>query len=221
MISKDLSQRITTSIPLIFLLGFSFYYSYVLIISLIILSFISWIEFKGLINKIFKNEIYLILINLLSLFYLTIFSLLIYLGIMEENFKVSILYLFFVCIFSDIGGLLFGKIFKGKKLTNISPNKTISGSVGSFILSLLLAPFFYFLLNDYFPNLYHLIFISIFVSFFCQLGDLFISFLKRKAKVKDTGNILPGHGGLLDRIDGMLIAIPIGIMIWEFLIYFT
>ena len=63
---------------------------------------------------------------------------------MEENFKVSILYLFFVCIFSDIGGLLFGKIFKGKKLTNISPNKTISGSVGSFILSLLLAPFFYF-----------------------------------------------------------------------------
>ena len=129
MISKDLSKRITTSIPLIFLLGFSFYYSYVLIISLIILSFISWIEFKGLINKIFKNEIYLILINLLSLFYLTIFSLLIYLGIMEENFKVSILYLFFVCIFSDIGGLLFGKIFKGKKLTNISPNKTISGSV--------------------------------------------------------------------------------------------
>lgn len=218
MTSKDLLKRITTSIPLILLLGFSFYYSYVLIISLIILSFISWIEFKGLINKIFKNEIYLVLINLLSLFYLTIFSLLIFLVTMEENFKISILYLFLVCIFSDIGGLLFGKIFKGKKLTNISPNKTISGSVGSFILSLLLAPIFYFLLNDYFPNLFYLIFISIFVSFFCQLGDLFISFLKRKAKVKDTGNILPGHGGLLDRIDGMLIAIPIGIMIWEFLI---
>ena len=136
---------------------------------------------------------------------------------MQENFKISMLYLFLVCIFSDIGGLLFGKIFKGKKLTKISPNKTVSGSIGSFILSLALVPIFYFLFNDYFLNLYHLISISILISFFCQIGDLLISFLKRKAKVKDTGNILPGHGGLLDRIDGMLLAIPIGIIIWKHL----
>ena len=158
------------------------------------------------------------MINLLGLIYFTIFSLLIFWGIMYENFKLNILYLFLVCIFSDIGGLIFGKFFKGKKLTKISPNKTISGSIGSFILSLLLVPIYYFMFKDYLPNILHLLFISIFVSLFCQLGDLFFSLLKRKAKVKDTGDILPGHGGLLDRIDGMLIAIPIGILVWEFLI---
>ena len=130
----------------------------------------------------------------------------------------SILYLFSICICSDVGGLLFGKIFKGKKLTKISPNKTISGSIGSFILSLCLVPVFHLILIDEFLNLFDLIILAIFVSFFCQLGDLFVSFLKRKAKVKDTGDILPGHGGLLDRIDGMIFAIPLGVIIWEFLI---
>ena len=127
-------------------------------------------------------------------------------------------FLIFICIFSDIGGLLFGKFFKGKKLTKISPNKTISGSIGSFVLSLSLVPIFYFLLQDKFNNLGDLITLAILVSFFCQLGDLFISFLKRKAKVKDTGELLPGHGGVLDRIDGILFAVPIGMAIYEFLI---
>ena len=221
MSSKNLIKRIFTSIPLIFLLVLSFFNSYFLIITLIILSLISWIEFRGLINKIFKENIFILLINLLSLLYLIIFSSLVFFGILQENFKINILYLFLVCILSDVGGLLFGKIFKGKKLTKISPNKTISGSIGSFVLSLVLVPFFYFLFNDKFLNLFHLILISFLVSFFCQVGDLFISFLKRRAKVKDTGNILPGHGGLLDRIDGMLFAVPIGIIIWEFLIIFV
>ena len=221
MSSKNLIKRIFTSIPLIFLLVLSFFNSYFLIITLIILSLISWIEFRGLINKIFKENIFILLINLLSLLYLIIFSSLVFFGILQENFKINILYLFLVCILSDVGGLLFWKIFKGKKLTKISPNKTISGSIGSFVLSLVLVPFFYFLFNDKFLNLFHLILISFLVSFFCQVGDLFISFLKRRAKVKDTGNILPGHGGLLDRIDGMLFAVPIGIIIWEFLIIFV
>jgi len=220
MSSKILIKRIFTSIPLIFLLVLSFFNSYFLIITLIILSLISWIEFQGLINKIFKVKIYILLINLLGLFYLIIFSSLVYFGISQENFKINILYLFLVCILSDIGGLLFGKIFKGKKLTKISPNKTISGSIGSFVLSLVLVPFFYFFFNEKFLNLFHLILISFLVSFFCQVGDLFVSFLKRRAKVKDTGSILPGHGGLLDRIDGMLLAVPIGIMILDFLIIF-
>ena len=221
MSPKNLTTRIITSIPLFILLGLSFYYSYILIITLIIVSLISWIEFKGLINKIFKVKLYIFLISLLSLIYLSLFSSLIFLGISNENFILNILYIFLVCILSDIGGLLFGKVFKGKKLTKISPNKTISGSIGSFVLSLMLVPFFYSLFYDIFFNIIHLISISVFVSFFCQLGDLFISFLKRKAKVKDTSNILPGHGGLLDRIDGMLLAIPIGIMFWDFLIKFV
>ncbi len=128
----------------ILLLCLSFYYSYILIISLIIISLISWIEFKGLILKIFKKNYYILSINLLGLTYLTIFSSLIFSGIMQEDFKMNMVYLFCICIFSDIGGLIFGKIFKGKKLTKISPNKTISGSIGSFILSLTLAPIFYF-----------------------------------------------------------------------------
>ena len=221
MSSKNLKKRILTSIPLIFLFVLSFFYSYLLITTLLIVSLISWIEFQGLINKILKAKIHILLINILILFYLIIFSCLVFLGILQENFKINMLYLFLVCILSDVGGLLFGKIFKGKKLTKISPRKTISGSIGSFVLSLVLVPFFYFFFDDKFLNLFHLILISIFVSFFCQVGDLFISFLKRKAKVKDTGNILPGHGGLLDRIDGMLLAIPIGIIIWEFLIIFV
>tara|TARA_A100001037_G_C14993257_1_gene563588 strand:+ start:151 stop:816 length:666 start_codon:yes stop_codon:yes gene_type:complete len=218
MTSRDLSKRIITSIPLIFLLILSFYYFYILIITLIIVTSISWIEFNRLISKIFKINLKIIFINLLSLIYLIIFSFFVTFGIHQENFKLNMIYLFLTCIFSDVGGLIFGKIFKGKKLTKISPNKTISGSIGSFLMSLLLVPLFYFVFNEKFLNLFDLIIISVFTSFFCQLGDLFISFLKRKAKVKDTGKILPGHGGLLDRIDGMLLAIPIGVMIWKFLI---
>ena len=219
MKSKDLKRRIITSIPLIILLFLSFYYSYILIISLIGIFLISLIEFQGLISKIFKKKdinesLFKIFAIIFFAIYLTTFSLLIFAEVTENNSKLNILFLFAICIFSDVGGLIFGKIFKGKKLTKISPNKTISGSIGSFISSLAIIPFFYFLINDIFL----IITIIILVSLFCQMGDLFISYLKRKANVKDTGSILPGHGGLLDRIDGMLIAIPVGIIILEFLI---
>ena len=190
---KDLKARLFTSLFLIILLYLSFNYSYILIISLILISVISWIEFKGLIFKIFykkrfKSRFLKLTINAISLLYLTLFSILIFQGISQDNFKPSMVFLIFICIFSDIGGYLFGKFFKGKKLTKISPNKTISGSIGSFVLSLFLVPIFYFLLEDKFNNPSGLIILAILVSFFCQLGDLFISFLKRKAKVKDTGD---------------------------------
>ena len=220
---KDFSTRLFTSIVLIILLILSFNYSYILIISLILVSFVSCIEIQGLISKIFKKKnvktnIYRKSFFGLSLIYFSILSTTIFYEISQDNNKMIILYFFSICICSDIGGLLFGKIFKGKKLTKISPNKTISGSVGSLILSLSIVPIFYFLLVDQFLDLLDLISLAILVSFFCQLGDLFISFLKRKAKVKDTGDILPGHGGLLDRIDGMILAIPLGVLIWKFLI---
>ena len=121
------------------------------------------------------------------------------------------LYTILVAILSDIGGLIIGKIFKGKKLTKISPNKTISGSIGSFTFSLFLIPFFYENLIIY--NLLNLTLITIIISIVSQLGDLFISLLKRKAKVKNTSDILPGHGGFLDRVDGIIFAIPIGILL--------
>ena len=219
---KNLKTRLLTSTFLIFLLYISFNYSYILIISLIFISLISWIEFKAMIAKIFfkksfKSRFLKITIDGTSLLYLTMFSSIVFYGISQDSFKLITLFLISICICSDIGGLLFGKIFKGKKLTKISPNKTISGSIGSFVLSLFLIPIFYSLSQDKFNNFVDMIILTILVSFICQVGDLFISFLKRKAKVKDTGDLLPGHGGVLDRIDGMLFAIPIGMVSWNFL----
>ncbi|MDA7471047.1 phosphatidate cytidylyltransferase, partial [Candidatus Pelagibacter ubique] len=126
--------------------------------------------------------------------------------------KIYLLYSVLVAILSDIGGLICGKIFKGKKLTKISPNKTISGSIGSFIFSTFLIPFFYKSQID--QTLVNLFIITIIISLTSQLGDLFISLLKRKAKVKDTSDLLPGHGGVLDRIDGIIFAIPLGIFLF-------
>ena len=215
---SNLKKRILTSISLISLLIGMFFYSYIMIVSLIIIAIISWIEFYALISKILKKDILKdrflkFFYKTLSLFYL---SGLVYLILSIESgyfdLKIYLLYSILVAILSDIGGLVCGKIFKGKKLTKISPNKTISGSIGSFIFSLLLIPFFYKSQIDH--NLLSIFFITIIISLISQLGDLFISFLKRKAEVKDTSDLLPGHGGILDRIDGIIFAIPLGIFLF-------
>ena len=216
--SDQLIKRLLTSLFLFTIMYLMFTYTFVLIISLILISIITWIEFYGLIIKIFKKNFYKLLIKILSLVYIILFSFLIFNGVNHDNNHLDILYLLSICICSDIGGLIFGKIFKGKKLTKLSPNKTISGSIGSFILSIILAPLFYYLLPEIFFNLGDLVILAIFVSLSCQLGDLFISYLKRKAKVKDTGDLLPGHGGLLDRIDGIIFAVPFGMILWKFII---
>ena len=105
---------------------------------------------------------------------------------------------------------MFGKLFKGPKLSKISPKKTISGSFGSIIFTIItICSLFYYFTNSL---SYLYILIAIFTSLCCQIGDLFFSFLKRKAKIKDTGNFLPGHGGILDRLDGILLALPLSIL---------
>jgi len=211
-------KRILTSILLISLLIGMFYYSYIMIVSLIVIAMISWIEFYALISKILKKDnlkdrFFRFTYKTLSLFYLSVLVYLIF-AIESEypNLKIYLLYSVLVAIQSDIGGLVCGKMFKGKKLTKISPNKTISGSIGSFIFSTMLIPFFYKTHID--QNLLNILLITIVISLFSQLGDLFISFLKRKAKVKDTSDLLPGHGGVLDRIDGIIFAIPLGIFLF-------
>ena len=216
--NTNINKRILTSIFLISLLIGMFFYSYIMIVSLIIIAIISWIEFYALISKILKKNIlqdrfFRFFYKTLSLFYLSGLVFLI-LAIETEysNLKIYLLYSLLIAILSDIGGLVCGKIFKGKKLTKISPNKTISGSIGSFIFSLLLIPFFYKNLID--QNLLSIFLITIVISLTSQLGDLFISFLKRKAKVKNTSDLLPGHGGVLDRIDGIIFAIPLGIYLF-------
>jgi phosphatidate cytidylyltransferase len=216
--NSNFKKRILTSIFLIFLLIGMFLYSYIMIVSLIVIAIISWIEFYALISKILKKNFFND--RLLRFFYKTV-SLLYLSGLVYfifaieseySNLKVYLLYSILVAILSDLGGIVCGKIFKGKRLTKISPNKTISGSIGSFIFSILLIPFFYKGQID--ENLLNMLFITIIISLTSQLGDLFISFLKRKAKVKDTSDLLPGHGGVLDRIDGIIFAIPLGIFLF-------
>ena len=212
--SLELKKRIITSLILLSLLTLMFFYSFILIISLIIIAIIAWIEFYNLISKIFKKKLLRFIYKGISLLYL---SLIVFIILIIESkipeLKIVILYSVLVSIASDIGGLTFGKIFKGKKLTKISPKKTISGSFGSFIFSILLIPFF----NNYFLDKSFLIIfiITLIISFSSQIGDLFISYLKRKAKVKDTSDLLPGHGGFLDRIDGILFSIPVGLLLFN------
>ena len=214
--SSELQKRIKTSFFLLCLLFLMFSYTYILIISLIIICIISWIEFYALISKIYKrknrnNKIVRFILKTTSLLYL---STLIYIILMSKlsnpEFEIFIIYSILVSVMTDIGGLVIGRTFKGRKLTRISPKKTISGSIGSFIFSLSIIPFFIQNLPDI--SLYLIIFITIVISLSSQIGDLFISHLKRNAKVKNTSNLLPGHGGVLDRIDGIIFSIPVGFL---------
>ena len=217
--SIELKKRIITSIFLFSLLFAMFSYSYILIISSIIIGLISWIEFYALISKIVKkndskSQILRFLYKSISLLYLSgLVFFIIFAKLINLNLYSVFIYSLLIAILSDIGGLIVGKIVKGKKLNKISPNKTISGSLGSFMFSLFLIPFFLEHFYDY--NILTIILFTIIISFASQLGDLLISLLKRKAKVKNTSDLLPGHGGVLDRIDGIIFAIPVGLLIFS------
>ena len=153
------------------------------------------------------------LLKILGIIFL-IFSFYTAFQIRESDDFEAFLFIVIICISTDIGGYMFGKIFKGPKLIRISPQKTYAGVFGGFILSLIAGLIFthYFFDKDLI-NLNKeslLLFIMIlFISFVSQVGDLIISYFKRKAKLKDTGKIIPGHGGLLDRIDGLIFVFPV------------
>ena len=121
-----------------------------------------------------------------------------------------------ICILTDIGGYFFGNVFKGPKLISYSPNKTVSGLIGSYTFALCIIPLLNYLNNYNKNDLLLMIIFVILISTVSQTGDIIVSFFKRKSKIKDTGKIIPGHGGLLDRIDGIIFAFPVG-----YIIYFT
>ena len=211
---SNLTKRIITSTILLLILSIILFYNkYIWLFTLILASLILFIEFQDLSKKIWKKKKKIIAIaNIFSLFFLII---LIFSAYEIYNYSSPrLVFIILICIFSDTGGYVVGNLIGGKKLTKISPKKTISGSIGSFIFSLIpLLIFWYYYkqtndLNFYTRNFLSLISVSLFLSLICQLGDLFISYFKRKAKVKDTGSILPGHGGLLDRIDGVIFVLP-------------
>ena len=215
--NKELNKRLFTSVLLISLLFLMLQYSVVLISSLLLIFVISWIEINSIFEKILnKNEGSTLLkffIKFLIFLYLLFFIKVVVDEFLQNQPNVSwnLIFIITICILSDIGGYIFGKTFKGKKLTKISPNKTYSGMYGSFLLTILFSLVYSYSIS--FIDLEIILFTSIVISAICQIGDLFISYLKRKAKLKDTGNILPGHGGLLDRIDGILFALPFGLII--------
>ncbi len=127
----------------------------------------------------------------------------------ELSFDTKLLFfVILVCISTDVGGYAFGKIFKGPKLTKISPKKTYAGMIGGYFLSLICLTTIINLI-DYSNTPIQYFIITIIISTVSQIGDIIISYFKRLSKIKDTGKIIPGHGGLLDRIDGMIFAFPI------------
>jgi len=212
---SNLNKRILTSFPLLILAVYAIYNNNILVLSLYIISAILVYEFLNILKNIFKrNKINSFIFLNLFILYICFFASQIYFFLSGEfeNKENIFLFILSICIFTDIGGYVFGKIFKGKKLTSISPNKTFNGMLGSFLCSYIVCILFI----AYFNFSFNLIIFTFLISLVSQTGDLFISYLKRKAKIKDTGNFLPGHGGMLDRLDGMIFAVPLGIKIFIF-----
>ena len=219
--SQNLLKRLITSIVLLSLFIFiNFSHQYIFILSISIIGLIICIEANNLFSKLLTNKnskknssinklnTNFIILNIITFSYIFfIFCNLSY-EIYRFESPIFFLYIISICFFTDIGGYVFGKIIGGKKLSKISPNKTITGTVGSFISSII--PLIIVINFNYLDlefNLNNIIFCWL-VSLISQLGDLFISLIKRKAKIKDTGNLLPGHGGILDRVDGIIFAVP-------------
>ena len=200
---RVLSAIILIPIAFFFIIKGSFFFIFFLSICFFITSF-EW-------YKMTKNKNYFIygfsflIFSFLSAFLLRNISL--------NDFILVIL----ICVSSDVGGFVFGKIFKGTKLTKISPNKTYSGMVGSYFLSVISVLFYTNFYGLIFWNDNLLLIIVILISSVSQIGDLIVSYFKRISKIKHTGKLLPGHGGLLDRIDGMIFTIPFAYILFKFL----
>ena len=202
---KEFEKRLLSSLILIpiaifFIIQGSVFFTFFLSILFLATSY-EWLKMSK------KNN----LLKLLGIIFL-FFSFYTSFYIRENSGLIYFLFIIIVCIFTDIGGYVFGKTFKGPKLTNISPNKTYAGVFGSFLFSIIAGLIFIKYYVTFGSNItndqFFILSLILFISFISQIGDLIISYFKRKAKLKDTGKILPGHGGLLDRIDGLIFVLP-------------
>ena len=193
---SDILKRILSSIILLpIVLYFIFTGSFYFLFFTIFCFLVSLYEWLNMVKKIYLKFLGIIF---LSFSFFTFYKL----AIMD-----ILLIPLFICIFTDIGGYVFGKLFKGPKLTIISPNKTYAGTIGGFFLSIVFI-LIYFNFTNYEITIRWFVVIFL-ISSVSQIGDIIISYFKRLSNLKDTGKIIPGHGGLLDRIDGMILAFPV------------
>ena len=204
MISKELQKRILSSIILIptvifFILKGSFFFIFFLGVFFLFASY-EWI-------KMSKNQFKFI--GILYLLFCSYSAL-----ILRDRGADFLFFVILICISTDIGGYIFGKLFKGPKLIKISPNKTYAGMVGSFVLSIIAGLVFTYIVHNFNLSDLHPQYFG--KGLYINLNDFVISYFKRLAKIKNTGNIIPGHGGLLDRVDGIIFAIPIAVIFDNF-----
>ena len=215
MIKKELTKRILSSIILMpivlfFIVKGTFLFNFFILICLLITTY-EWMKMsKTNFFKIFGTTF--IIISFYTIFKIR--------NEFDRDYF-HLLLVIIICMSTDIGGYLFGNVFKGPKLTKISPKKTYSGVIGSFLLSIIFTNLFLDIYLDVktFKFSTEMFIFILSVSFISQSGDIFVSYFKRKSKIQDTGNIIPGHGGILDRIDGMIFAFPFSYLVflnWNF-----
>ncbi len=198
---NNFKKRLSVSLlafPLIYVLLYQKTLSNLLILIVFLFCIFEWV-------KIFKKKNAIFFLGLIVLFVFLLSLLRIY---NFEEFNLIFLWLIILTWLSDIGGYIFGKLFGGPKLTQISPNKTWAGAIGSIILSQF--AFLIFFLNSSYKFNINIIFMQLFLSIIGQFGDILMSYVKRKNNKKDTSNFIPGHGGFLDRVDGLIWIIIFG-----------
>ena len=216
MINKELSKRILSSLILIpitlfFIMEGSFLFNFLILICLLI-SLYEWHKMSS------KKSYYLLGLFFIFVSFYSAYKIRTSVIDSYEYFIIILL----ICISTDIGGYIFGKFFKGPKLTKISPKKTYSGVVGGYLLSIISLSLVLSSNNFFITSIeitYDTLIFIMLISTVSQLGDIIISYFKRLSKIKDTGKIIPGHGGLLDRIDGMIFAYPFSYLIFKFNIF--
>ena len=219
--NKELKKRIFSSLVLIpitlfFIIKGSYFFNFFILVCLCV-SIYEWHNMSK--NKNYKIAgISFLIFSFYSAYYF------------RNQFYGDYLYFILIlsiCIFTDVGGYIFGKMFKGPKLTKISPKKTYSGVIGGYLFSIIFVTLFFNNLDFISVVIpieskakelsFNNFITTIFISTVSQFGDIVISYFKRKSKIKDTGKIIPGHGGILDRIDGMIFAFPATYLIYKFL----
>ena len=210
LIKRIFSSLMLIPIALFFIIKGSFLFNFFIIICFLVTSY-EWHKMSS------KKPYYLMGLLFLIISFYSAYKI-------RTNIDGDYIYfiiILLICISTDIGGYIFGKIFKGPKLTKISPKKTYSGVIGGYLFSIII-------LNLWFSsNLFirpqelnsDVFIVILIISTVSQVGDIIISYFKRLSKIKDTGKIIPGHGGLLDRIDGMIFAFPFAYIIFKINIF--